>query len=204
MDSLYSLLFLALAGGAAWYAWQRSQRRKHHVLENLSGPPSRSFLKSELTCSLVVYSPLNPSHTGSLGEMYNRHAMPFQKDVALNYGSVVKLRGLFNVRSIRNLRDESYLKCLQRPIVFISDPAALHTMLIKEEHIFEESRSFILYVILAWSIGHLIMFCIEGTCSYLGLVCWRLWVREKSSLFTFIYLMKPPSKVTNTASSVKS
>ncbi|OSX64591.1 hypothetical protein POSPLADRAFT_1044111 [Postia placenta MAD-698-R-SB12] len=109
MDSLYSLLFLALAGGAAWYAWQRSQRRKHHVLENLSGPPSRSFLK------------------GSLGEMYNRHAMPFQKDVALNYGSVVKLRGLFN-----------------RPIVFISDPAALHTMLIKEEHIFEESRSFIL------------------------------------------------------------
>nr|BAK09502.1 cytochrome P450 [Postia placenta] len=109
MDTLPTVLFLVLAGGAAWSAWQRSQRRKNHVLENLPGPPSRSFLK------------------GSLGEMFHRHAWPFQTDVALNYGPVVKLRGFLN-----------------RPIVFVSDPTALHTMIIKEEHIFEESQSFIL------------------------------------------------------------
>lgn len=74
------------------------------------------------------------------------------------------------------------LMCLQRPIVFVSDPTALHTMIIKEEHIFEESQSFILYVSPAWSIWQLLMFCIGEISSYLGQVCWRHWVRDRNRL----------------------
>lgn len=34
---------------------------------------------------------------GNIGQFFNRHGSDFQKDVAVNYGSVVKLHGPFGV-----------------------------------------------------------------------------------------------------------
>ncbi|PCH40532.1 cytochrome P450 [Wolfiporia cocos MD-104 SS10] len=65
--------------------------------------------------------PSNSFWTGNLERLYTRHAESFQSEVAFKYGPIVKLHGLFG-----------------RPILYISDPKALHNILIKEEHIYQE------------------------------------------------------------------
>ncbi|KAI0733602.1 cytochrome P450 [Fomitopsis betulina] len=64
--------------------------------------------------------------TGNLKEFYSRDAGGYQRHLSRQYGSVIKLNGF-----------------LGTPVLYISDPKALHTILIKEEHIFYESEEFI-------------------------------------------------------------
>lgn len=59
-------------------------------------------------------------------QFFTRHGQEFQRDVALNYGSVVRLEGP-----------------LGRKILYVADPKALHTIIIKEEHVFEEPEPFL-------------------------------------------------------------
>lgn len=80
--------------------------------------------------------------TGSLEPFFNRFAMEYPKDLHINHGPVIKLRNFLN-----------------RPMVLVGDPKALHTILIKEEHIFEEPDWFIK--------GNLLVFG-EGLVSTLG------------------------------------
>ncbi|PCH34456.1 cytochrome P450, partial [Wolfiporia cocos MD-104 SS10] len=51
----------------------------------------------------------------------------FQREVALNYGPVARLYGPLRVIG---------------PIMYISDPTALHNILIKEERVFQETKAF--------------------------------------------------------------
>ncbi|PCH40536.1 cytochrome P450 [Wolfiporia cocos MD-104 SS10] len=96
-------LLLLVAAYLTWhYFW------RFRSLNNIPGPASKSFLK------------------GNLPEFFGRYGTEFQKEVALDYGPVVKMRGL-----------------LSRPILYISDPKALHHLLIKEETVFEESQRFL-------------------------------------------------------------
>ncbi|KAI1798436.1 cytochrome P450 [Ganoderma leucocontextum] len=77
----------------------------------------------------ISRSPLNaipgpPSTSlikGHIGEFFGPNSEKFRKDIMEKYGRVVKFRGLFNV-----------------PQLYVFDAAALHTILIKEHHIFEE------------------------------------------------------------------
>ncbi|CCM02691.1 uncharacterized protein FIBRA_04797 [Fibroporia radiculosa] len=64
--------------------------------------------------------------TGNLPEYLSRHGSEFQRHVALDYGPVSKIHGRMG-----------------RVIPYIADPKALHTILIKEEHIFQETDGFI-------------------------------------------------------------
>ncbi|PCH40528.1 cytochrome P450 [Wolfiporia cocos MD-104 SS10] len=77
-------------------------------LDNIPGPPAESFWK------------------GNTAQFFTRHAASFQSHVALNYGPVVRLQGLFG-----------------RPMLYISDPKALHNILMKEEPIYQETPYFI-------------------------------------------------------------
>ncbi|KAM5541728.1 hypothetical protein V8D89_004457 [Ganoderma adspersum] len=80
----------------------------------------------------VSRSPLNaipgpPSKSwikGHVGELFGPNFEQFRKDITEKYGKVVKLRGLFNA-----------------PQLYVFDTTALHTILIKEHHIFEEPDS---------------------------------------------------------------
>ncbi|KZT68914.1 hypothetical protein DAEQUDRAFT_306355 [Daedalea quercina L-15889] len=54
--------------------------------------------------------------TGHLGQWFSREADAFQKYVALDYGTVVRLRGMIGW-----------------PILYVSDPKALHTILVQEQ-----------------------------------------------------------------------
>ncbi|KAH9832026.1 cytochrome P450 [Rhodofomes roseus] len=59
---------------------------------------------------------------GNIGQYFSRHGENFHRQVAVDYGSVVRLTGL-----------------LGNPILYVADPKALHTMLIDEEEIFQET-----------------------------------------------------------------
>ncbi|OSX56068.1 hypothetical protein POSPLADRAFT_1161078 [Postia placenta MAD-698-R-SB12] len=73
---------------------------------------------------------------GSLVPFFNRHAFEHQKEIFKNYGPTVKLHSFLN-----------------RPMLLVGDPKALHTMIIKEEHIFQESNVFILTNLLIFGQG---------------------------------------------------
>ncbi|TFY62064.1 hypothetical protein EVJ58_g4113 [Rhodofomes roseus] len=64
--------------------------------------------------------------TGNLKQWFARDGDAFQRHVALDYGSVVKIHGMMG-----------------RPILYVSDPWALHSILIKEEPIYQPSKAFI-------------------------------------------------------------
>ncbi|CCL99519.1 uncharacterized protein FIBRA_01537 [Fibroporia radiculosa] len=57
---------------------------------------------------------------GNLGQYFSRQGSEFQRHVAQDYGSVTKIHGRFG-----------------SPVLYVSDPKALHTIVIKEEHIFQ-------------------------------------------------------------------
>ncbi|CCL99520.1 uncharacterized protein FIBRA_01538 [Fibroporia radiculosa] len=63
---------------------------------------------------------------GNLPRFLSRHGSDFQRHVALDYGPVSKIHGI-----------------LGRPILYISDPKALHHIIIKEEPIFQETSAFL-------------------------------------------------------------
>ncbi|CCM01086.1 uncharacterized protein FIBRA_03134 [Fibroporia radiculosa] len=63
---------------------------------------------------------------GHFGDFFGRHGTEFNKEVALKYGAVCKMNGM-----------------LGRTVLYVSDPKALHTIILKEEHIYQESEGFI-------------------------------------------------------------
>ncbi|PCH40523.1 cytochrome P450 [Wolfiporia cocos MD-104 SS10] len=84
------------------------RKRMFKSLDNIPGPPAESFWRGNTT------------------QFFTRHAESFQSHVALDYGPIVRLQGLFGC-----------------PILYISDPKALHTILVKEEPIYQETPYFI-------------------------------------------------------------
>ncbi|PCH40527.1 cytochrome P450 [Wolfiporia cocos MD-104 SS10] len=64
--------------------------------------------------------------SGNTNQFFTRHGASFQSHVAFDYGPIVRLHGLFG-----------------RPMLYISDPKALHNILVKEEPIYQESSLFI-------------------------------------------------------------
>ncbi|EMD31882.1 hypothetical protein CERSUDRAFT_88470 [Gelatoporia subvermispora B] len=108
-------------------------------------PSSPSLLLSILVCSiswllwrvlrqLFVKSPLDDlpgppvkSHwKGNIPQIYDRQGWKFYEDITQKYGPIVKLKGL-----------------LGGNILYVFDPVALHTIVVKDQDIFEEASYFI-------------------------------------------------------------
>ncbi|EPS99479.1 hypothetical protein FOMPIDRAFT_1096252, partial [Fomitopsis schrenkii] len=90
---------------------------------------SLSYVRKRVALLAVSKIPGPPSESflsGDLGRLYTRDALEFHRHIALDYGPVTKLNGFFG-----------------EPILYVSDPKALHTMLIKDESIFEENSEFL-------------------------------------------------------------
>ncbi|KAJ7479368.1 cytochrome P450 [Mycena galericulata] len=64
--------------------------------------------------------------TGNLTEYHNLDGWEFHQELEENYGQVVKIHGLFGERQL-----------------FVFDPAALHSILVKDQHLYEEMTKFI-------------------------------------------------------------
>lgn len=74
-----------------------------------------------------IAGPPSPSLlTGHMGQVYSQQGWKFHADLAANYGKVVKLDGILG---------DAHL--------YVSDTRALHNILVKDQHIFEESSHFI-------------------------------------------------------------
>ncbi|TFY56719.1 hypothetical protein EVJ58_g7468 [Rhodofomes roseus] len=79
-----------------------------------------------LSVSKIPGPPAQSYWTGNLKQLIARDAEEFQQHVALDYGPVTKLNGFFG-----------------EPILYVSDPKALHSILIKDEHVFQEGKEFL-------------------------------------------------------------
>ncbi|KAI0791323.1 cytochrome P450 [Abortiporus biennis] len=81
--------------------------------------------------------------TGNMRQLYDRHqGWDLEMDITENYGPVAKFHGLFG-----------------EEMLFVSDPVALQTIILKQQPIFEESPAFLLFAK---------MFFGEGLLSSLG------------------------------------
>lgn len=105
----YTLLYYALTLATIWLLRKYlGQCNAYSVMRNIPGPPSGSWVK------------------GNIMQFYDRRGQAFQEGVALNYGAIVRLEGLFGSK-----------------MLYVSDPKALHAILVKEEDTFEEPESVI-------------------------------------------------------------
>ncbi|OSX59529.1 hypothetical protein POSPLADRAFT_1048841 [Postia placenta MAD-698-R-SB12] len=103
------LLTAFLICAASWGLLRLLRRRfLKSPLDNIPGPAPTSLWQ------------------GNVSQYFHRHGSDFHRHLAQDYGSVVKLYGLY---------------CI--PMLIVQDPKALHNILIKEEGVFEESKLFI-------------------------------------------------------------
>ncbi|KAJ6551032.1 cytochrome P450 [Mycena vulgaris] len=96
--TLICAILLALAYGIRLLWW-----RLFSVLDNIPGPPRKSFV------------------TGNLTQYNDPDGWEFHKELEENYGQVVKLHGLLGARQL-----------------YVFDPAALHSILVKDQDLYEE------------------------------------------------------------------
>ncbi|KAJ6459207.1 cytochrome P450 [Mycena vulgaris] len=96
--TLICALLLALA-----YGMRLLWRRLFSVLDNIPGPPRKSFV------------------TGNLTQYNDPDGWVFHKELEENYGQVVKLHGLLGARQL-----------------YVFDPAALHSIVVKDQDLYEE------------------------------------------------------------------
>ncbi|KAH9930173.1 cytochrome P450 [Amylocystis lapponica] len=74
--------------------------------------------------------------TGNIRQIYDPHGSAFHRDITLNYGPVVKMHAFFN-----------------RPLLYVYDPQALQHIIVKEQHVYEETDTFIWSNLLAFGPG---------------------------------------------------
>ncbi|KAI5123785.1 hypothetical protein M0805_009080 [Coniferiporia weirii] len=77
-------------------------------LSNIPGPPNASWL------------------TGNFGQLFNRNAWGFHRELREKYGNVARIKGILGCE---------YL--------YVWDPLALHNILVKDQYVFEETKVFI-------------------------------------------------------------
>ncbi|KAJ7915779.1 cytochrome P450 [Mycena leptocephala] len=93
---------------AIFYVIRILRRRSSSTLDNIPGPPSKSFI------------------TGNLTEYHDADGWDFQEKLEQNYGRVVRFQGLLGARAL-----------------FVFDPAAMQSILVKDQNIYEEHKDFI-------------------------------------------------------------
>ncbi|KAF9806968.1 hypothetical protein IEO21_08435 [Rhodonia placenta] len=92
--------------------------------------------KSNYALNNIPGPPSQSLWTGNLSQWLARDGAEFQRDVAFNYGPVAKIHGF-----------------LGRPILYVADPKALHTILVKEEHVYQEMPAFFAHMNLLFGPG---------------------------------------------------
>ncbi|KAF7972720.1 hypothetical protein HWV62_17178 [Athelia sp. TMB] len=97
--SEFSLQNLLIASGLLALIWKLLAVFTKHPFDNLPGPPSPSFiygLSTELLYAKFISHAA--SVPGSIKQFRDPHGWAFHQSIAETYGSVVKYRGLFNLR----------------------------------------------------------------------------------------------------------
>ncbi|EMD40943.1 hypothetical protein CERSUDRAFT_103315 [Gelatoporia subvermispora B] len=109
MSAIVVLLQSLLICATSWFLWRFfRQIIVKSPLDNVPGPRPVSFWK------------------GNLPEVYNQRGWRFYEKLADEYGSVVKLHGMFGHRMLH-----------------VHDPLALHSIIVKDQYVYEEAAWFV-------------------------------------------------------------
>ncbi|EPS98332.1 hypothetical protein FOMPIDRAFT_41436 [Fomitopsis schrenkii] len=77
-------------------------------LDNIPGPPRGHWM------------------SGNLRQLFNRNGWEFNNSINSDYGSVVKLHGMFGTRQL-----------------YVYDPLALSSIVVKDQYVYEETPDFL-------------------------------------------------------------
>jgi len=113
MIFIFQLLVIC---AASWAIFRRFIARS--PLDNIPGPLSPSFWK------------------GNMGQLMAMNGWAFHSHIAETYGSVVKLKGVFNNK-----------------MLYVFDPKALHHIIVRDQYVYEETSVFIATVRLVFGMG---------------------------------------------------
>ncbi|KAF7976162.1 hypothetical protein HWV62_7485 [Athelia sp. TMB] len=123
MDFEFDLRAGIAAVVASWLLW-RTAIVAVLVAVLLFFITKRAFTRHALS---NIRGPAKPSRLiGHFGEMFGPQAMRFHRQVAEQFGSVVKVYGMFGSQHLQ-----------------VCDPLALHHILVKDQYIYEETDTFI-------------------------------------------------------------
>ncbi|OCH91430.1 cytochrome P450 [Obba rivulosa] len=110
---------------SAWLLWKVIRGYyASSTLDKVPGPTPKSLWKGETIRHFVS----RQAHClpGNFPEMFHLDAWDFYRDLTQSYGPVVKLHGLFGQK-----------------LLYVFDPTALHNIVLKEQHIYEEVSWFL-------------------------------------------------------------
>lgn len=91
--------WFALLSVLVWGGWKLLRAYFiRHPFDNLPGPQRSSILKGTLLF-MVLSGWVDRAHSapGNLGDIFNRHGLPFQESLGSDYGQVVKVHGPLGV-----------------------------------------------------------------------------------------------------------
>lgn len=135
--SLQIPLVVAIVGGAC-VVWRLLRDFvSKSTLDNIPGPRSGSIIQGDTGFTFYLLRADFVNLPGNLGQLFERHCWPLLDDLTTSYGGVAKLHGLLGEKSL-----------------WVSDPLALHHIIIKDQDRYPLSpsmSSYAAYVEFRWS-----------------------------------------------------
>lgn len=143
--SLAALEQAALICGFSWLLWKYfRQVFIKSPLDNIPGPPRESLLFGEITEYGVTRCSVTDYLTGNLRQILERHAWPVYQHLTEAYPGIVKLAGPLGVCFTTPCNVSSGLSRAKTRMLYVFDPVAMHSIIVKDQYVFEEAAWFIM------------------------------------------------------------
>lgn len=84
---------------------------------------------------------------GHYYDIYNRHGQKFHRDIAQKYGGVIKIFGWCGVCVALSAWNMTFTNLVSSKAeqLYVSDPRALHHILVKDQYTYQETGMFLAY-----------------------------------------------------------
>lgn len=108
-------------------------------LDNVPGPPSASILKG--MCFATLIDLRKPVCIGNILQLFNpEDAWDFHKAIGRQYGSVIRFTEMFGVSThVAKKCCQITQAYSQKRALYVFDPKALHSIVVKEQYVYERA-----------------------------------------------------------------
>jgi hypothetical protein len=141
----FTPLFLPFVIG--WVIWKIFRRYfVRSPLDNIPGLAPKSFSRgafNQCGWDRLHFGWMSlPLILGNLSDLFSRHGFSTHDYIAKNYGQVVRYHGAFGVSYNLCTRDANGLICTQARCLYVFDPKALSSIVMKDQMLYEEPTWF--------------------------------------------------------------
>ena len=87
--------------------------------------------------------PITDLRAGNFGQMLNPQGWEFHRCLVDTFGGIIKVQGLWGVGPASVRSTLSLISNGQDKQLYVTDPKALHHIIVKDQHVYEEPSWFI-------------------------------------------------------------